>query len=187
MSNKRYAGALRQLRTESAPSGAVRNHLSAVPDDLEHTVHDGAFEAPFKFGMVYLLARIFYEVRDQTEEVLAPFNLTPMQFTILASLGRWKGMCSAELSRRFKVTPQTMGEMIANLERRGLVARQEDPANRRALRLTLSDAGVQMVEACNAEMQKMEMEMFSSFSPLERHELRTRLIALHEHFGLGSR
>jgi DNA-binding MarR family transcriptional regulator len=134
--------------------------------------------------MVYLLARLFYAVRDRTEATLKPHNLTPMQFTILASVGRWQDMSSAELSRRFNVTPQTMGEMITNLERRGLLVRREDPRNRRTLRLALTGPGEQLVETCNAQVRQMELDMFSAFSPAELQELRERLILLHEHFGL---
>jgi DNA-binding MarR family transcriptional regulator len=143
-----------------------------------------AFEAPFKWDMVYLLARTFYEVRDRTDATLKPFNLTPMQFTILASLGRWEGLNSAELSRRFNVTPQSMGEMVGNLERRGLVVRRSDPDNRRALKLELTNKGRGLVETCTAGMRKLEMELFSAFSPDELHDLRERLITLHEHLGL---
>jgi DNA-binding MarR family transcriptional regulator len=134
--------------------------------------------------MVYLLARVFYAVHDRTEQTLKPDGLTPMQFTILASVGRWKGLSSAELSRRFKVTPQTMGEMIANLERRGLVARLADPDNRRTLKLELTADGEQLVETCTGRMRQMELELFSAFSPQELHELRERLVALHQHLGL---
>jgi DNA-binding MarR family transcriptional regulator len=147
------------------------------------TASPESFEAPFEWGMVYLLARIFYAMRDRTEATLRPHNLTPMQFTILASLERWQGLTSAELSRRFRVTPQTMGEMIANLERRGLVIRREDPANRRALRVDLTDEGGRLVEACNAKVREMEAELFGDFTPKQMDELRARLAALHLRLG----
>jgi len=144
------------------------------------------FEPPFEWGMVYLLARLFYAVRDRTEATLRPHNLTPMQFTIMASLARWQGLTSAELSRRFKVTPQTMGEMIANLERRGLVARREDPGNRRALRVALTPKGGRLVDACNDRVREMEKELFGDFSPHELADLRTRLAALHLRLGVDA-
>ena len=184
MSNNRYAEALVRPHRTPAPASPAGARLTEVPAAPNDRLGDSAFEAPFKWNMVYLLARVFYEVKDRTEVALEPHHLTPMQFTILASLGRWQGLSSAELSRRFKVTPQTMGETIGNLERRGLIVREENPANRRALKLMLSEAGAQLVETCTAQMRRMELEMFSAFSPSELHELRARLISLHEHFGL---
>ena len=187
MSNRRQVGAAHRPQHAFAPAGADRAELATVPDEPVPGDGAGAFEAPFKWGMVYLLARVFYAVRDRTEEMLKPHNLTPMQFTIVASLARWKGLNSAELSRRFKVTPQTMSEMIVNLERRGLIVRRADPSNRRALKLDLTDQGQALVEACNEGMRKMELDLFSAFSPPELHDLRERLTTLHEHMGLKSR
>jgi len=187
MSNNRYAEVLGGPPGASAPPRLGATRRTAARPSQNERLGEGAFEEPHKWNMTYLLARIFYEVKDRTEGALEPHNLTPMQFTILASLSRWKGMCSAELSRRFKVTPQSMGEMIGNLERRGLIVREESPVNRRALKLALSDEGSRVIDSCTAQMRKMEAEMFSAFSPSELHDLRERLISLHEHFGLAAR
>jgi DNA-binding MarR family transcriptional regulator len=145
----------------------------------------GPIGPPEKWGVIYLLARIFYAMRQQSEDALKPHNVTPMQFTILSSLKRWDGMSSAELSRRFGVTPQTMGEMIGNLERRALVARVQDPANRRALRLSLTPAGEQLFEACEAAMNAVEAQMFEQMSSRDLEALRGRMLGLHDHLGLS--
>jgi DNA-binding MarR family transcriptional regulator len=139
---------------------------------------------PDKWGMIYMLARIFYAMRQRTEDALRPHNLTPMQFTILNSLKTWDGLSSAELSRRFRVTPQTMGEMIGNLERRSLVIRVQDPSNRRALKLSLTRTGDQLLDTCESAMQAVEAEMFADMSPRDLDALRGRMIALHSHLGL---
>ncbi len=142
-------------------------------------------EPPEKWGLVYLLARIFYAMRQKSEDALKPHNLTPMQFTILSSLKRWHGSSSAELSRRFSVTPQTMGEMVGNLERRALIARVQDPANRRALKLSLTAQGTELFEICEAEMQAVEALMCEDMSPRDVEALRARLGGLHDHLGLA--
>src|SRR4051794_491946 len=103
MSNNRYAEALVRPRRTPAPASPGGARLAEVPAARNDRLGDSAFEAPFKWNMVYLLALVFYEVKDRTEAALEPHHLTPMQFTILASLGRWQGLSSAELSRRFKV------------------------------------------------------------------------------------
>jgi DNA-binding MarR family transcriptional regulator len=135
-------------------------------------------------NLLFLYIRIFYAIRTRSEDALKPYNLTPMQFTIMATLGRTSGLSSAELSRRFNVTPQTMGEMVANLERRALVERGQDQANRRALKLSLTQAGRRLVQACDAEMKKLEAGLVEGLSPRQREELRSTLDALHDHLGL---
>ena len=139
---------------------------------------------PFPWEMIYLFARIFYDMRGRCEDALKPYAVTTMQFTILATLGQWDGLSSAELSRRFNVTPQTMGEMIGNLERRLLVERRQDPANRRALRLSLTAAGVRLVKQCNVAMDKVETQMLKGLSKKEVDELRDRLMVLNTHLGI---
>ena len=139
---------------------------------------------PEKWGMIYLLARIFYVMRQRSEDTLRPHNLTPMQFTILHSLKAWDGLSSAELSRRFGVTPQTMGEMIGNLERRALIARVQDPANRRALKLSLTAAGGRLLDLCETAIQGIEAEMFEDMSARDLDALRARMIGLHNRLGL---
>src|SRR6516162_9249097 len=99
MSNRRHAGALRRSQREPRATRVGRAKLALAADS--QAAPGPGIEPPFKWDMVYLLARAFYEVRDRTEEMLEPFSLTPMQFTILASLERWVGLNSAELSRRF--------------------------------------------------------------------------------------
>ncbi len=161
------------LEREDAPGSGLKS-AAAVP-----------LGPPDKWGMIYLLARIFYAMRQRSEDALGPNNLTPMQFTILASLKQWRGLSSAELSRRFGVTPQTMGEMIGNLERRALIVRVQDPSNRRALRLSLTPPGERMLEVCEAAMQTVEAQMFEHMSGRDLEALRQRLIGLHDHLGLA--
>ena len=136
------------------------------------------------WSMIYVFARLFYAVRLRSEDALKPYNLTPMQFTILHTLSRLSGMSSAELSRRFNVTPQTMGEMVANLERRALLVRGQDENNRRALRLTLTEDGRRLVKQCDADMGQVEAGLLEGLTPRQREELRATLGALHDHMGL---
>ena len=176
------------LKKQGAP--ALRRQDRSTPADgpqLKDASRElETFDAPFRWGMVYLFARIFYEMRSRTEEALKPHGLTPIQATILGTLERWPGLSSAELSRRFGVTPQTMGEMVANLERRNLVVRTQDPGNRRALRLNLTGEGRRMVELCNVATLAVEKDMFSAFTPKEVAELNRQLGRLHDHMGLVS-
>jgi len=156
---------------------------AAAPAQVASTADAQSPNGPFSWSLIYLFARIFYAVRMRSEEALKPYSLTPMQFTILATLGRWPDISSAELSRRFNVTPQTMGEMVANLERRSLVSRGQDQSNRRALKLSLTDAGRRLVGACDDEMNKVEAEIVKGLSPAQRAELKTSLAALHGQIG----
>ena len=182
MGGKKSSAAAERLPEPSSSTGSARGKtgraaaLAAVEDTQSPN-------GPFSWSLIYLFARIFYAVRLRSEDALKPYTLTPMQFTILATLGKWPGLSSADLSRRFNVTPQTMGEMVSNLERRALVERGQDESNRRALRLSLTHAGRALVRTCDEEMDKVEAEMIKGLSPAQRTELRSSLAALHSQIG----
>lgn len=60
-----------------------------------------------------------------------------------------------------------MGQLLSTLEERGLLERKEDANNRRILRITLTPAGREVVEAGTRELNRFEQEAFSSLSPKE--------------------
>ncbi len=78
-----------------------------------------------------------------------------------------------------------MGEMIVNLERRSLLVRSQDPRNRRALKLTLTDEGDAVMRQCNAAMKTVEAEMFATLSPQQVADLRSNLMSLHVNLGMA--
>ena len=181
---KQSAGAVRLAAGAASPVAKIESPAPAPRPPLATDREADRPEGPFQWGMIYLLARIFYAMRGHTEDALKPYGLTPMQVTILATLNRWDGLSSAEMSRRFGVTPQTMGEMIANLERRSLLARTQDPSNRRALKLNLTADGRKMVRQCDEVLDGVETDMFKGMSEREFKQLRRQLAQLHDDLGL---
>ncbi|SMF58406.1 DNA-binding transcriptional regulator, MarR family [Xaviernesmea oryzae] len=118
---------------------------------------------------IYFLNQANHAVRTRLEAALAPMQMTGIQYTVLSVIGSRDGLSSAELSRRFFVTPQTMNELIGGLQRRNLITRKEDPANRRILRMSLTNEGKRMIKACDAAADIIERDVFS-FLPQESYE-----------------
>ncbi|WP_117193382.1 MarR family winged helix-turn-helix transcriptional regulator [Rhizobium terrae] len=118
---------------------------------------------------IYFLNQANHAVRSRLEASLATLQMTGIQYTVLSVIGNRDGLSSAELSRRFFVTPQTMNELIGGLQRRNLITRKEDPANRRILRMSLTTEGKRMIKACDAAADAVEREVFS-FLPQENYE-----------------
>lgn len=128
---------------------------------------------------IYFLNQANHAVRSRLEGALAPLQMTGIQYTVLSVIGSRDGLSSAELSRRFFVTPQTMNELIGGLQRRNLITRKEDPANRRILRMSLTAEGKRMIKACDAAADTVERDVFSFLSPESYQQFRDlcRLIA----------
>ena len=129
-------------------------------------------------GVVYLLKRAELAARSCAEVALAPLGLTPTQFLVLFELKESEGISSAELARMIGVRAQSMGELIAPLEREGLITRREAPEHRRILRIRLSAAGEQLLARGLRIAKDLERELLSSLSTQEIAHLRTGLTKL---------
>jgi DNA-binding MarR family transcriptional regulator len=128
---------------------------------------------------MYLLSQANHAVRSRLEAALSAKRITGIQYTVLSVIADRKGVSSAELARRFFVTPQTMNELIGVLQRRGLILRKEDPANRRILRMRLTAAGRRVLTACDEIADAVESEIFGFMNADDYLRLRelTRLVA----------
>jgi DNA-binding MarR family transcriptional regulator len=94
---------------------------------------------------IYLLKRAELAVRGCVEMALVDVALTPSHLFVLVLIESGEATSSAELARAMGVLPQSMTELIAPLDKRGLIARQPDPANNRILRAALTASGEQLL------------------------------------------
>lgn len=113
---------------------------------------------------IYLLRLVSVTVQMELDRRLKPFGVAAIPYTILSILARHEGLSSAELARRFLVTPQTMNTIIIALERKGLVSRLPDAANRRVLRATMTRKGSSVLVRCDRAVDRMEAEMMKGIS-----------------------
>jgi DNA-binding MarR family transcriptional regulator len=132
-------------------------------------------------GTSYLVAQVHHAIRARLDAATKPHNITPLQFTILEILSTRDRVTSADLSRRFFVTPQTMGETISNLERRGFVVRKSDPNNKRTLHVVPTKAGRALVVVFQGELRQIEEEIYGELDAAELAGLRSVLQRLVLH------
>ena len=115
----------------------------------------------------YLIKRLEMAERARMEEVLRPLGVTLHQYTALSILERREGLSSAQLARRHFVTPQAMHQLVASMERDGLIQRRPDEANRRILRAWLTGHGTDVLRACHGVVDGLEARMLSALSLAE--------------------
>ncbi len=85
----------------------------------------------------YTIVRLGHVLERRFEAILAAHGMTPRQFGVLAQLDRDPGLGSGELARLVLITPQSMGALLDELQREGMLTRT--PASRgrrRETRLT---------------------------------------------------
>jgi DNA-binding MarR family transcriptional regulator len=127
---------------------------------------------------IYLVRMVDIAIRAGLEQRLQEFQLTGAQYTVLSLLSSRDNLSSADLSRRFLVTPQSMNEMIMALERKELVSRQEDEDNRRILRVKLTAHGQAVLKKCDKQVDGLEAELFDGLEPSVLTGLRETLNAI---------
>lgn len=131
---------------------------------------------------VYLIASVYHALRaTRLEPALKPLGITPLQYTIMTVVESHEGLSSAQLSRRFYVTPQTMGQVLAGLEERALLRRKEDPENRRVLLVSLTAKGRKLVDECGRLIGAIETEIFDDPDCPQTAALREQLLRIASH------
>lgn len=127
--------------------------------------------------ITYLVKQLELAIRADVDAMAREHGLTAPQYTALTVLQSHPGMSGAQLSRRSFVSAQAGSEMISNLERKGLIQRDPDPANRRILRITLSAEGERVVGACESAMDGIETRMLHGIPSAAATEFKTVLAA----------
>lgn len=85
-------------------------------------------------------------VRDLEQRLDAQdANTSGLQHAVLRMLS-YKDYTSSELSRKFILNPSTLVPAVDGLERKGLIKRGKDPKDRRRTPLSLTEAGLALVQ-----------------------------------------
>jgi DNA-binding MarR family transcriptional regulator len=122
-------------------------------------------------GRIWRLSRAF-EVGVQ--QLLSQFGCTLPEFDVLATLRRSGdpySLTAGELMRSAMVTSGAVTNRVDRLLDRGWVTRTVDPANKRVRRITLTDAGLELVNRIVPAHVDNELKLISSLSPEEQEGL----------------
>jgi DNA-binding MarR family transcriptional regulator len=126
--------------------------------------------------ILYLIKRAEIEVTSRMAVTLEDFDITPIQFTVLYFVDYDNGdLSSAQLSRRFSMTPQSMNELVSVLERKKLLKKEVDPSHKRILHLRLTAKGKKLLADCNTALDIMEETLLKGLSDKETQTLRNLL------------
>jgi DNA-binding MarR family transcriptional regulator len=133
----------------------------------------------------YVVGRLDRALRREISALVAPHGLTVPQYTALSILRDRAGLSNAQLARRSYVTPQSMNEVIAALERDGLVARSPAANHGRVLEMALTDTGEEVLARCDAAVTEMEDRMLADLDAGERAQLLAALKDCVHRLGAG--
>ncbi len=81
-----------------------------------------------------------------------------------------------DLAERLRIAPRSATDVVDQLESRGLVERAADPADRRAVRIRLTDGGRGLLRRVHEARRTEAADFFAVLAPADRAEL-ARLLA----------
>jgi DNA-binding MarR family transcriptional regulator len=113
----------------------------------------------------YLLRQAQAAARLTLERALADLEVTPPQFVVLTMLKAYPGLSGADLARVALLTPQTIGLIIANLERSGAIGKTPHPVHGRVLQWSLSPRGNTLLAKCRRRAQTLERRLAAGLTP----------------------
>ncbi len=112
-------------------------------------------------SLIYVVGRVNQGIRREMRTRLAEIGLSVQEYTALSVLSARPGLSNAQLARRSLVTPQSMIEILARLESRGLLARQVDPRHARILRATLTAKGLELLKSADPAVAAVQEQMLA--------------------------
>ena len=104
----------------------------------------------------------------------AGFPIKPSHSAVFAQLGPGGSRLSA-LARGANMTPQSMGELVDELERLGYVVRQPDPTDRRAKLVVLTELGERTIRASQVTIRGIEERLTAILGERDHQLLRDML------------
>jgi DNA-binding MarR family transcriptional regulator len=92
------------------------------------------------------------------EQVGKPFNLRPVEYTVLTLIAENPGGSLVRLARALSVTPPNISTMVDRLESKGLIARKPSEEDRRAHVLHVTAKGADLVRKATQKIVTAESE-----------------------------
>lgn len=114
---------------------------------------------------------------------MAPFELRPVDFSVLSVIAHNPGVTSRQICAALDILPPNLVGMVKVLHKRKLIARRPHPSDRRALGLHLTPSGERLYRDAQAMASALEGEATSALSP---EEVQTLIVLLRKVYRPGA-
>jgi DNA-binding MarR family transcriptional regulator len=101
----------------------------------------------------------------------AGVDLSPHDARALRVVGRHEPVRPGVIADHLRIAARSATDVIDRLEERGLVERAPDPADRRALTVSLTRTGADVLARVDAGRREAAADFFGALDPAQRHTL----------------
>ncbi|HEX5493261.1 MAG TPA: MarR family winged helix-turn-helix transcriptional regulator [Mycobacteriales bacterium] len=140
--------------------------------------------APEPDSAGFLLALIGVAVAGRFARRLDPLGLEPRQVGLMRAVAATQGQSQQSLGERLRIPPSRMVTLVDDLERRNVVERRRNPADRRAHALYLTDAGQRLLTRVMCLAGEHEAEVCAALSGPEHDQMVALLRQVASNLGL---
>jgi DNA-binding MarR family transcriptional regulator len=106
--------------------------------------------------VAWTLVQASHVVARRFRAAFGRVGLSPTQFGVLLELDLHPGSSNGEVARAILVTPQSMSDLLASLERLGYVRRDDSAGQGRRVPARLTAAGREVLRECAAALGDVE-------------------------------
>jgi DNA-binding MarR family transcriptional regulator len=107
-------------------------------------------------------------------------DMRPAHGNAMEMLAIQDGLRLTDIAAQAGMAPQSMGEVVDDLDSKGYLTRREDPADRRAKRIYLTQKGRETVQASRSALLEIERRITEILGPQAYEEMRRHLAAIAE-------
>lgn len=119
----------------------------------------------------FLFRRLQQESVSLFLERLRPFDITPLQYTILRVIEAQPGIDQVSVASQTVLDTSTVKDIIARLGLKGLVERRTDPHDRRSRAAFLTPAGAKLLVTIEPYVRGARKELLAPLSERQRAAL----------------
>ena len=128
----------------------------------------------------YLMNRIMGRYNAAIRAEMGKLGLTTPKMRALAVLSVMDGQVIGQLAVHAIVEQSTLSRALDSLQAEGLVRRQADPADSRATRVFITEAGRAKFEVLWPHMAETYQAMFAGIEPEEAQAFVATLLKIHD-------
>ena len=131
-------------------------------------------------GEILALHRATHASLHALTTALADLDLPAADIDVLAILADGAGRTVGALATATATRPSTLTSLLDRLIKRGYIARELDPADRRSFLISLTPAGRAVAEHAAAAIADLERQALPTVTPAQRAGFHTVIDALTE-------
>ena len=136
-----------------------------------------------KGKVLYLIKSVNLGIQLIADPLLRDVSLTVTQYELLAIVRANDGLANADIARDLGISPQSVGEQVSVLERKGFLVRQKGLDNRKIRRLALTPSALAVMESADDVVDQLQQRLLAGLNKADE----ARMVAALKHLRTSCR